>query len=227
MTTTTQRTSRSNGSGSETSGLPGRSNRSIASSPKRGVRLPELAVGVLVTVLFALGAVLWHLSATAKEPALAVRSHLQRGDVIDYSDLRTVYVATDDALVRMTHASDVVGRVAEVDLGPGVIITPTVISDGAPIQPGEGVVGLALDPGHYPSLGLAPGDRVNVVRTSDESLSGTDTDNRVVARGATVFEVEDLASDRKLVSIKASEGEAEAVAAASGASGLKLVLVTP
>ena len=47
------------------------------------MRLPELAVGLLVTVMFALGAVLWHLNASSKVPALAVASPIERGEVIE------------------------------------------------------------------------------------------------------------------------------------------------
>ena len=86
-------------------------------------------------------------------------------------------------------------------------------------------VGLALDPGAYPARGLAPGDRVNVVLTAE--AGGLETEPTVIARGATVFAVDELASDRLLVSVLATEADAEAVAAAAGAGGLRLVLVAP
>jgi hypothetical protein len=182
--------------------------------------------------MFALGAVLWHLNATSKVPALAMTDAVARGDVIEASDLRIVYVASDDPLARMTAAesSSVVGRVALVDLAPGTLLTPTVVGDAAALKAGDGVVGLALDPGQYPALGLAPGDRVNVVVSGETAATtGTSPGAQVIAHGATVFRVEDLASDRKLVSILASEADAETVAAAAGtgAGGLRLVLVAP
>ena len=198
--------------------------------PKRRVRLPELAVGLLVTVMFALGAVLWHLNATSKVPAVAVASEVERGEVIEAADLRVVYVSSDDPLARMTAAesSNVVGQVALVDLAPGPLLTPTVVADAAALVAGDGVVGLALDPGQYPALGLAPGDRVNVVESGEAAATGDgESGTQVLARGATVFEIEDLASDRKLVSILTAEADAEAVAAAAGAGGLRLVLVAP
>ena len=49
----------------------------------------------------------------------------------------------------------------------------------------------------------------------------------MIARGATVFAIEDLASDRKLVSIKTTEADAEAVASTAGGGSLRLVLVSP
>ncbi len=228
MATTTRTGARGSRSGPPSSNGAGAVHAPAVTPPKRRVRLPELAVGLLVTVMFALGAVLWHLNASTKVPALAVAAPVERGEVIEASDLRVVYVASDDPLARMSsgESSAVVGHVALVDLAPGTLITPSVIADGAALNAGDGVVGLALDPGQYPALGLAPGDRVNVVR-SGESAPETDdaSDTQVIARGATVFAVEDLSSDRKLVSILTLEGDAEVVAATAGAGGLRLVLV--
>lgn len=228
MTTTTRTGSRRTGPPS--SNGAGKVHAPAVAPPKRRVRLPELAVGLLVTVMFALGAVLWHLNATTKVPALAVAAPIERGEVIEAADLRVVYVASDDPLARMSSAesSAVVGRVALVDLAPGTLLTRTVVADAAALKTGDGVVGLALDPGQYPALGLAPGDRVNVVRSGENAPEADQsTEAQVIARNTTVFAVEDLASDRKLVSILASEADAEAVAALAGAGGLRLVLVAP
>jgi hypothetical protein len=195
--------------------------------PGRRVRAPEVAVGVLVTVVFALGAVLWHLSAVEKVAALVVASGVERGEVIESGDVRVAYVSSDDTLARLdsSQIDRVVGRVALVDLAAGTVLTTSVVADAAAVEAGDGVVGLSLDPGAYPARGLAPGDRVNVVRTAD--VADLDADPTVVARDATVFAVDELASDRLLVSVLATEADAEAVAAVAGAGGLRLVLVAP
>lgn len=189
--------------------------------------MPEVAIGVLITVVFGLGAVLWHLSAVEKAPALVVATDVARGDAISSSDIRVAYLSSDDALARLdsSQLDQVVGRVALVDLTPGTVITPAMVAEAAAIEDGDGVVGLSLDPGAYPARGLAPGDRVNVVRTAD--AADVDEEPTVVARAATVYAVDELASDRLLVSVLTSEGDAEAVASAAGAGGLRLVLVSP
>lgn len=228
MATTTRTDSRDRRPGSPSSNGAGAVHTPAVAPPRRRVRLPELAVGLLVTVMFALGAVLWHLNASSKVPALAVSSPIERGEVIEAADLRVVYVASDDPLARMSSGESdaVVGRVALVDLAAGTLLTRSVVADAAALNVGDGVVGLALDPGQYPALGLAPGDRVNVVRSGEAAPETDDApDTQVIARGATVFAVEDLSSDRKLVSILTSEGDAEVVAATAGAGGLRLVLV--
>lgn len=215
-----------------------RSSPATLSPPRNRVRMPELVVGVLVMTVFALGAVMWHLSAVHKTPALAVSSKVERGEEIRASDLRIVYVASDDSLARLDagDTADVVGKVALVDLGPGTLVTKSVVAERPGLESGDGVVGLSLEPGGYPAMGLAPGDRVNVIGTVGAVSADGDSDadppegaanaDGVVARGATVLAVEELSSDRLLVSIVTTEADAEAVAARSGSGALRLVQVS-
>mgnify|MGYP001450421277 CR=1 FL=1 len=201
------------------------------SPPGRRTRGPEVIVGLVVIIVFALGAVLLHLSAVDRTPALAVVGSVERGDTITAADVKVIYVSSDDALARLPESqlTQVVGQVALVDLAPGTLLSRSVVADRPSLDPGEGVVGLSLEPGGYPSLGLAPGDRVSVIRTAEPAAVDGDGESAevVLTRDATVFSVEELASDRRLVSIVAPEGDAEAVAAASGSGSLRLVLVSP
>lgn len=206
--------------------------RSTVAPPKGRVRLPELAIGLFVMVGFALGAVLWHLNSVDKSPALAIAANVERGETLTSNDIRVVYVASDDVLATIGEGqmSQVVGRVALVDLPAGALLTRDLVADAVVIEAGDGVAGLSLEPGQYPALGLAPGDIINVVRAGEDGTgedgTGEATDT-VIARHATVFAVEDLASDRKLVSIMTTEADAEAVASAAGGGSLRLVLVSP
>src|SRR6266545_6712773 len=68
--------------------------------PRRRVRAPEIAVGLLVIVLFALGGVLWHLRSVERVPALAVASAIDRGETIEATDLQVVYIESGDRVAR-------------------------------------------------------------------------------------------------------------------------------
>ncbi|MCB1257379.1 MAG: hypothetical protein KDB26_09755 [Microthrixaceae bacterium] len=195
--------------------------------PGRRVRVPEVAVGLLVTIVFALGAVLWHLNTVEKVPALSTVTRVTRGDIIDPADIRVIYVSSDESLTRLdsTQLDRVIGHVALVDLAKGTLLTSSVVADAETIKSGDGVVGLSLDPGAYPARGLAPGDRVNVVRAAD--VADLDAEPSVIARDATVFAIEELTSDRLLVSVLTGQDAAELVASSAGAGGLRLVLVAP
>jgi hypothetical protein len=192
--------------------------------PRRSVRVPELALGLLVTVGFALGAVLWHLNSIERVPALATAVSVQRGDVIEAGDLRVVYVSSDSDVARLgrDQSAAVVGRVAQIDMAAGTLLTESLVAPALAVTPGSGVVGLALEPGQFPSRGLAPGDVVSVVVPPDQP--GSDPGDAVLASRASVFAIEELPSDRLLVSLLLDEQGATAVAAASSAP-LRLVLV--
>lgn len=194
--------------------------------PPRRVRLPELAVGVLVTVGCALGAVGWHLSSTERVPALAVAVPVERGATVAATDVRVVYVPAGDDLarVRVTDASAVVGKVAVVDLPAGVLWSSAFVTSGAVTAEGDGLAGVALDTGQFPS-GLIVGDVVNVVVSAAGTGEGVDP---VVVRGAEVVSLTGGRSDgRTLATLRAPLADAELIASltGSGSGGLRLVLV--
>jgi hypothetical protein len=193
--------------------------------PPRGarrIRVPELLVGAALVVGFALAAVLWQANATQRDPVLAVGRSVARGDVIEASDVRVVYVGSDQPLVTLSEAetSRVVGRVAVADLPAGTLLTAAHVTDPQTVEAGEGVVGLALDPGQFPAMQLAPGDVVNVVAPVEGDGEG------VLAEAAVVFAVEDLGGPgRRFVSLRTSEEAANRVAAAAESGPVRLVLV--
>ncbi|HWL41519.1 MAG TPA: hypothetical protein VNQ73_01150 [Ilumatobacter sp.] len=183
-------------------------------------------MGVLVTVGFALAAVLWHLSSTERVAVLAVAVPVERGATIAAGDLRVVYVQAGDEIAYLAAAETaaIVGKVAVVDLPAGVLWSPSFVTSGAVIGEGDGLAGLALDAGQFP-VGLIGGDLVNVVT----SAGAADAADPVVVRHAEVAAVDQARSDgRTLVSLRASVADAELIAslAGSGSSGgLRLVLV--
>lgn len=195
---------------------------------RRRRRLPELAVGLVVMVGFALAGVLWHLSAVAKDPALALARDLGRGEVVEASDLRVVYVASDEPIARLadTEMDAVSGRVALTDLEAGTLLTRRQVAVRPVLAEGEGVVGLALEPGQFPTGGLASGDRVNAVAADAQGAAGGEA--RALASGAEVFSVEELdgpGQGRLFVALKMPEEAANAVAAAAETGAVRLVLV--
>lgn len=198
---------------------------------RRRFRLPEVAVGLVVLLACALGVVLWQLNATQKDPVLAVADGVARGDVLEAGDLTVVYVSSDDPIahLRRDEASRVVGRVALADLEAGALLTPGAVSDEPAVQPGEGIVGLSLEPGQVPSSRLRAGDLVNVVAGTPPGggdAKAASTDDAPLVEGAEVFAIEELtASGRLFVSLKMPEDDANRVAAAAERGPVRLVMV--
>lgn len=193
----------------------------------RRVRVPELTIGLVLMVGFALAAVLWHMSATDKTPALALSRDVARGETVEAGDLRVVYLSTDDAIAHLPReaSADVVGRVAVSDLPRGALLTREQVADRSSLGADEGVVGLALDPGQYPGEGLLPGDFVNVVTGTPDS-GDTGVSGSVLARRAEVYAVEEVGTQgRRFVSVRMPEDVANRVAAAAERGPVRLVLV--
>lgn len=200
--------------------------------PGHRARVPELVVGVALMVGFALAAVLWHMSSTTKQGALALAGPVQRGHVIDAPDLRVVYLASDDQIVhlRRNDAATVIGRVVLTDLPAGTLLTAGNVAPRVTIGANEGVVGLALEPGQVPAAALLPGDLVNVIAGPTEGAGAAPTaigQTPVLATRAAVYAVGDLGTQgRRFVSIKLPEADANRVAAAAERGPVRLVLVS-
>lgn len=217
---------RSRLAGRGTAGRP-----SVPAPPGRRVRVPELAVGVVVMAVFAVGVVVWHLGSVERVPALALANPVARGEVLDVDDLRIVNVSADRGVARLAPEAieAVVGRVALADLPAGALVTEGMVADGSAVAADQGIVGLSLEPGQYPTADVATGDRVDVVlgrAASASSASGGEgaSASPVLAESAEVVAVQDLSAERKLVSLRATDAEARSVAAADGAT-VRLVLV--
>ncbi len=177
---------------------------------------------------FALAAVLLHSSSTQKEAALSLAVPVERGQTIAATDIRVVYVASDDPIAHLGESAtaDVVGSIATTDLEAGTLLTRSQVADRVALGEGDGVVGLSLDPGQFPALGLLPGDRVNVVTATAGDSESDDGTVPVLARGGEVFAVEPLGNQgRQFVSLRMDEEDANRVASAAERGPVRLVLV--
>jgi len=192
--------------------------------PGRRARVPELVVGLGLMVGFALAAVLWHSSTTERVAALALANPVARGEVIEASDLRVVQLSADSvAYLGQEDAEVLLGRPAAADLPAGALLSAASVDADVSIGPGEGVVGLALDPGQYPASDLVPGDVVNVIAAGDAAASVA---NPVLVSGAVVYAVTDIGTQgKRFVSIKLAVADANRVAAAAERGPVRLVLV--
>ncbi len=213
-TPTTSTTQRTNGDGRRDGGS------FRLASATRPTQVPQLVVALLVIGVSALIAVVGFSQATGRSPVLALAADIGRGEVVESGDLVVVHVASDDQVVTVPPetAASLVGRVAVTDLSAGVLVAPGFFVDRAVVAPGEGVVGLALAPGEYPTVQLAPGDVVDVV--------STDPAAGMVVSGAEVFDITELGTQgSRFVSLRMAAVDAAAVTGFAEGGGVRLVLV--
>ncbi len=194
------------------------------SPPGRRVQVPQLVVAILVVAVSALAGVVVFSQASAREPVLALANPVERGQMLTADDLRVVYVASEDpvATVSADALGSLVGRLAVADLEEGTIVTAVFFVDREVVAAGEGVVGLALSPGEYPTLRLAPGDVVDVIATG----APAGETGGVLAPRAVVFEVSELGTQgSRFVSLRMPADIAAEVAQTAASGGVRLVLV--
>ncbi|MEM7093714.1 MAG: SAF domain-containing protein [Actinomycetota bacterium] len=185
-------------------------------------RWPEVTVGMLIIGLFALAGGWLYSNAADVEPVLALRNDIERGRVVTTNDLRVVDIGSEGTvnLIPSSDAGRIVGQVALADLSAGTLATSDLFARAAQIAPGTGVVGLALDPGEYPTLSLRPGDIVRVVATSGIA------EQEVLVERAEIVDVAQIGVQNQLfVSLLMSTEGTDAVAAASADDRVRLIQV--
>ena len=130
--------------------------------PSRRVRLPWLAAAAGLAVLVA-ALVLWGFGRAAeRREVMMVVAPVEAGDPITDAALGSTMVAIDSSSTQLFSASqraDLVGKIAAVDLAPGDLLGPSLISTGASVPDGWLEVGGLLRAGRYP-VSLSVGDQL-------------------------------------------------------------------
>ena len=196
--------------------------------PRRKVQVPQLVIAVFLVAVSALAAVVLFSQVAARDPILALANPVERGQIIASDDLMVVYVATDDPITSLSSEAAVglVGLTAVADFEEGTILTPAHFVSRSLLDAGEGVVGLALAPGAYPTPLLAPGDVVDVVVTDRGPLELDAVAADTVVGSAVVFDVAELGTGGELfISLRMPAEAAAQVAVAAAGDRIRLVLV--
>jgi len=133
------------------------------------VRVPELAVGLLIVSACILGALLWQRSVERGTPVLIAGRDLERGQLITNADLSAVVVTSDEPLrlLKASAASQVVGLRVLTDIPEG---TPMSVSQLSPVEPVDArhvLVGVTVTASQAP-LDLIAGDSVRLVSVNSE-----------------------------------------------------------
>mgnify|MGYP000845519220 CR=1 FL=1 len=133
---------------------------SDGSKVRSRVRTQWLALGAALVVLAGV-VVAWALAEAAdRVPVVQVAQPVRAGEVIQADHLRVtdVAVGTDVAgLVPDTSLDRLVGRVAAIDLVPGVLVVDGMWRDAPDLLAGEQRIGAVMASGAFPA-GLGQGD---------------------------------------------------------------------
>ena len=193
---------------------------SRARAPRSRIRLPWLVVAacgfLMATVL-----VLWAVSrAGARTEVLVVARPVKAGDVLSADAIEIRAASLEGGLTRVYRRSQrdaVVGSVAVVDLAPGDVLGPSVLTGAPRTRPGELLVGAVLRPGRYPPR----------VRASDEGVVVSLGDPRAAAPVAVAVRVVAVAvgeTAQATVTLAVPAGSAGMVEVWAGTDTLGLVV---
>ena len=139
----------------------------LSPPPKLRRRPVLLAASVAAVCLGALlGAWAW-TSTSDTQQVVAVRSTIQRGQVITRADLVNVQVGVDPALASVPAAGveALVGKRAALDMSAGSLVTPADVTSEVLPPAGMSVVGVGVPAGLLPGTPLLVGDHIRVVLT--------------------------------------------------------------
>ena len=138
---------------------------------RRSPRL--LLIGLLVSVLGALGVTAAFTQATTSSTVVAMARSVPRGQTVTQADLTTVTIGAVPGIstVPGSRLDALVGQTALVDLPSGSLVGEHSIGE-APVQPDTAQLGLKLEAGRLPNTGLVPGTRVLLVEVSGPATGG-------------------------------------------------------
>ena len=150
---------------------------------RRGVRIPEFAIGLLIVSSCVVGAFLWQGSQADGTPVLVTARPLQQGHQIVASDLATITLTSsaDIALLSDAMAADIIGMRVINDMVSGTPFTTAQLTAIEPLSASEGLVGMTITLAQAPA-DLMAGDYVQLIAVdsqSDGSQISTAIDGRV------------------------------------------------
>ena len=131
---------------------------------KRHWRIPELAVGLVLMLGGALGAILLSRSGDSIVNVVGAAHDLRRGEKITREDLIAVEtpLSMSNAFVADTRATSLIGQTVLVDIQASTPLTMSMFSDQQQLLPDEALTSAAIQQGNYP-VDLAVGDQVRLI----------------------------------------------------------------
>ena len=180
--------------------LSGMGTSLTAGLQRKGVRIPEFAIGLLIVCICIIGAFIWQNSDATGTKVLVTSRALQRGHEIQASDLSSVTLTSseDIALLATSTATDVIGMRVTTDIVAGTPLTPSQLISLSPLSATEGLAGITVTKSRAPA-NLAAGDDVQVIAVDSQS-DGTNLTTSLAAK-VQIWEIsapDELSGDRSV-----------------------------
>lgn len=166
-------------------------------------------------------------SSSHPNQVFAVAQNISRGATITKDDLTTIDLASGQitAAISATDSSDVIGKIATVDLPKGSLVIPAAISTTQSVPEGMALVGLSLKPAQLPAQQLAAGDQVQIVPVATD-MTGQVSVNTTTVTGTVADTSTSQSTGTTIVDVYVSETVA-ADLTSRAAAGAVAIYLTP
>jgi Flp pilus assembly protein CpaB len=150
--------------------LTGMGTSLTAGLQRKGVRIPEFAIGLLIVSICIIGAFMWQNSGAEGTQVLVTSRALKRGHEIQASDLSTITLTSSDdiALLATSSAPNIIGLRLTTDIAAGSPLIPSQLISVEPLSAIEGLAGITVTKSQAPA-NLAAGDKVQVIAVDSQS----------------------------------------------------------
>ena len=150
--------------------LSGMGTSLTAGLQRKGVRIPEFAIGLLIVCVCIIGAFMWPNSGAEGTQVLVTSRALKRGHEIQATDLSTITLTSSDdiALLSTGAATDIIGMRLTTDIVSGSPLTPSQLVSVEPLTSTEGLAGITVTKSPAPA-NLAAGENVQVIAVDSQS----------------------------------------------------------
>ena len=180
--------------------LSGMSTSLTAGLQRKGVRIPEFAIGLLIVCVCIIGAFMWQNSDATGTKVLVTSRALKRGHEIQASDLSSITLTSSDdiALLEISAATDIIGMRVTTDIETATPLTPSQLISVSPLTKTAGLAGITVTKSQAPA-NLAAGDNVQVIAVDSQSDGSNLTTS--ISKNVQVWEIsepDELSGDRSV-----------------------------
>ena len=146
--------------------------RDLDQGERKKKRVPDMAVGIALIALGVIGSMTVYRSASATVSVVGVVSDLDRGQVIEASDLQAIRISPETAqfFVDASNAGSLLGKSLTVSIKGGSPLSESMVSSASPLGLDEALTSAAVPAGNIPA-NLAVNDKVRLVLTPDATIT--------------------------------------------------------
>jgi hypothetical protein len=146
--------------------------RDLDQGERKNKRVPDMAVGIALIAFGVIGSMAVYRSASATVSVVGVVRDVDRGQVIEASDLQAIRISPETAqyFVDASNAGSLLGKSLTVSVKSGTPLSESMVSSASPLGLDEALTSAAVPTGNIPA-NLAVNDKVRLVLTPDATIT--------------------------------------------------------